>query len=144
MSKHTVNPVREIRQRSISYLQRVLLSPSLLNADQATLPFVFDKILFPIMDEVLKPASMERDPGGFAETRTKAATAMCKAFLQYHVNLGPEQVGLLFGRLLDRMERFMKGERDMLVCAFRVARIVWMPHRIIDILCFVCTAAVSI
>lgn len=116
LSKQCVNGCREIRQRAISYLQRLLLSPQLLSGDQSTLPMIFDRVLFPVMDELLKPQVYERDPQGMAETRLKAATILCKIFLQYVVRLvESEAVVGLFVRVLDKLERFMRGEKDMLV-----------------------------
>lgn len=70
------------------------------------------------MDELLKPQVFERDPAGFAETRLRAATLMCKVFLQYVVKLvelGQGEVGEVFVKVLDKLERFMRTERDMLV-----------------------------
>ena len=71
------------------------------------------------MDELLKPQVHERDPQGMAETRLRAATLLCKVFLQYVVRLvesgSAADLGGLFVRVLDKSERFMKGERDMLV-----------------------------
>jgi brefeldin A-resistance guanine nucleotide exchange factor 1 len=101
----------------MSYLQRLLLSQQLLSGDQSTLPIIFDRVLFPVMDELLKPQVYERDPSGMTETRLKAATLLCKIFLQYVVRLvESDTVGSLFVRVLDKLERFMRGERDILVC----------------------------
>jgi brefeldin A-resistance guanine nucleotide exchange factor 1 len=77
---------------------------------------IFDRVLFPVMDELLKPQVYERDPQGMAETRLKAATILCKIFLQYVVRLvESDAVVGLFVRVLDKLERFMRGEKDMLV-----------------------------
>lgn len=61
----------------------------------------------------------ERDPQGMAETRLRAATLLCKIFLQYVVRLveggSSASVGPLFVKVLDKLERFMRGEREMLV-----------------------------
>ena len=60
----------------------------------------------------------ERDPQGMAETRLRAATLLCKIFLQYIVRLVENEsraVGGLFVKVLDKLERFMRGERDLLV-----------------------------
>ena len=120
MAKQCVNTHREIRQRAISHLQRLLLSTQLLGEQNDNLPqilpIVFDRVLFPVLDELIKPQVYERDPGGFGETRLRAATLLCKVFLQYVVRLveggGVEHV---FVRVLDKLERFMRSEREMLV-----------------------------
>jgi brefeldin A-resistance guanine nucleotide exchange factor 1 len=52
------------------------------------------------------------------ETRLRAATLLCKVFLQYVVRLVEKEwgnVGGLFVRVLDKLEKFMRGEREMLV-----------------------------
>lgn len=120
ISKQCVNGHREIRQRAISYLQRLLLSPQLMSADESTLPLIFDRVLFPVLDEMLKPAVYERDAAGAVEMRLRAATLLCKVFLQYVVGLSEHSavVGEQFVRVLDKLERFMQGDRDMLVSGF--------------------------
>jgi brefeldin A-resistance guanine nucleotide exchange factor 1 len=68
----------------------------------------------------------ERDPSGMGETRLKSATLLCKVFLQFVVRLAEggegekegEVVGGVFVRVLDKLERFMRGERDLLVSCF--------------------------
>lgn len=75
-------------------------------------------MLFPVLDELLKSHAFERDQAGMQETRLRAATLLCKVFLQYVVRLVEKEwgnVGGLFVRVLDKLEKFMRGERDMLV-----------------------------
>ena len=63
------------------------------------------------MDELLKPGVYERDPSGFGETRLRAATLLCKVFLQYVVRLQEvrgDLVGAIFVGVLDKLERFMR------------------------------------
>jgi brefeldin A-resistance guanine nucleotide exchange factor 1 len=117
ISKQCVNGYREIRHRAVSYLQRLLLSPQLMSADGQTLPIIFDRVLFPVLDELLKPALYERDHAGAVEMRLRAATLLVKVFLQYVVGLTEpcDAVGVQFVRVLDKLERFMQGDRDMLV-----------------------------
>ena len=120
IGKQCVNTHREIRRRAMSYLQRLLLSPRLLSGDESILPAVFDRILFPVLDELLKPQVYERDPSGMGETRLRAATLLCKVFLQYVVRLVEREwgnVGGLFVRVLDKLEKLMRGEGEMLVSA---------------------------
>jgi len=123
IGKQCVNGYREIRQRAISYLQRLLLSPQLMSTDGSTLPIIFDRVLFPVLDELLKPAVYERDHLGAAEMRLRAATLLCKVFLQHVVNLTEASVvvGAQFVRVLDKLERFMRGDRDMLVSTTRLS-----------------------
>lgn len=71
------------------------------------------------MDELLKPSTLD---GGVAaaEMRMRVATMLCKTFLQYHVVMVGVEVGDVFGHVLERLERFGRGERDALVslCGF--------------------------
>ncbi|ORX34283.1 putative golgi-specific brefeldin a-resistance guanine nucleotide exchange factor 1 [Kockovaella imperatae] len=117
IGKQCVNTHREIRQRAVAYLQRFLLSSQLLSGPESTLPTILDRVLFPVLDELLKPQAYERDPHGMAETRLRSATLLCKVFLQYVVRLvegRSDEVGSLFVRVLDKLERLMRGERDLL------------------------------
>lgn len=88
-----------------------------MSADGQTLPIIFDRVLFPVLDELLKPALYERDHAGAVEMRLRAATLLVKVFLQYVVGLTEpcDAVGVQFVRVLDKLERFMQGDRDMLV-----------------------------
>lgn len=62
------------------------------------------------MDELAKP-QLE---AGMGETRFRAATLLCKVFLQFVVRLSEgDVVGSLFVKVLEKLERFIKGERDM-------------------------------
>lgn len=62
------------------------------------------------MDELAKP-QLE---SGMGETRLRAATLLCKVFLQYVVRLSEgDVVGELFVKVLEKLERFMRNERDM-------------------------------
>nr|ODN87173.1 Sec7 domain-containing protein [Cryptococcus depauperatus CBS 7841] len=118
IGKQCINGCREIRQRAINYLQRLLLSPQILSGDQSTLPTIFDRVLFPVLEELLKPQIYKRNPKDLAETQLKAATLLCKIFLQYVVQLvesgSSQAVAGLFVRVLDKLEKFMRGERDLL------------------------------
>ncbi|WRT64093.1 uncharacterized protein IL334_001022 [Kwoniella shivajii] len=118
IGKQCINGCQSIRQRAISYLQRLLLSPQLLSGSESILPTIFDRVLFPVLEELLKPQNHERDPRGMNETRLKAATLLCKIFLQYVVRLvekgNAKMVEGLFVGVLDKLERFMRGERDLL------------------------------
>lgn len=116
IAKHSVNGSRDIRQRAIGYLQRVLLSSQLLTDRDAALTAIFGRVLFPVIEELLKPQVYNQDPPGFEETRLRASTLLCKAFLQYLTPLSedPKRVLELFLRVTDLLERFMRtGSRQL-------------------------------
>lgn len=106
-----------IRQRAITYLQRLLLSTQ-LSLSQSTQP-IFDRVLFPIMDELLKSP----DPA-LAETRLRTAGLLCKVFLADATRLAdsPEGVIPVFTRLLTIMERMVRSEKDGMVSWFSISR----------------------
>ncbi|KAJ9122553.1 hypothetical protein QFC22_001982 [Naganishia vaughanmartiniae] len=110
VAKHCVNGSRDIRQRAIGYLQRMLLSQQLMSSEEAALSAVFARVLLPILEELLKPQVFDRDPAGMEETRLRAATLLCKVFLQYLILLGEtkETVASLLTRVIDLLERFMR------------------------------------
>lgn len=99
-----------IRQRAITYLQRLLLSTH-LSSSQSTYP-IFDRVLFPIMDELLKSPSP-----ALAETRLRTAGLLCKVFLADASRLAESSEGVvgIFTRLLSIMERMVRSERDGMV-----------------------------
>ena len=97
---------REVRNRGVSVLLRVLLSEDLVNADDVnTTPTqdedeasgieekqkhgdnewtaVFSEVLFPLVVRLLKPEVHKADPVGMGETRVIMVTVLCKAFLRY-------------------------------------------------------------
>jgi brefeldin A-resistance guanine nucleotide exchange factor 1 len=126
IAKHSVNGSRDIRQRAIGYLQRVLLSSQLIpGTDQeAALTAVFERVLFPVVEELLKPQVYNQDPPGMEETRLRASALICKVFLQY---LGPlarqhQEILEVFLRIIDLLERFMRtGSRQQVSARFDYA-----------------------
>jgi brefeldin A-resistance guanine nucleotide exchange factor 1 len=122
IAKHSVNGSRDIRQRAIGYLQRVLLSSQVLpDVEQdVALVSIFSRVLFPVVDELLKPQVYNQDPPSMEETRLRASALTCKAFLQYLIPLSekPERLLEVFLRIVDVMERFMRTGSRQLVSAF--------------------------
>lgn len=115
-----LNPSRELRQISIGSLQRTLLSPEILTSESIDLTLIFERVFFPLLEELLKPQVFRRDPDGMGETRLRASALLCKIFLQYLVMLS-ERGGMmkmceLWLRILGYMDRFMhSGRRDQMV-----------------------------
>jgi len=117
IAKHSVNGSRDIRQRAIGYLQRVLLSSQVLpeQGQDTALAAVFSRVLFPVVDELLKPQIYNQDPSSMEETRLRASALVCKAFLQYLAPLSenPDKLIETFLKIVDLMERFMRtGSRQ--------------------------------
>ncbi|UZJ57201.1 hypothetical protein CBS101457_006521 [Exobasidium rhododendri] len=143
------NTHRETRQSAITHLQRILLTPELHANDPAVgtsssaedrwvLEDLFNSILFPTLNELLKPEVFQRDPsnesGSMQETRIRACNLLCKVFLHYLTRLGVkdavEEAGQrredqgaevdesfvnLWLNILDFFDRFMhSGKKDQL------------------------------
>ena len=78
---------------------------------------IFGTVLFPLINQLLKPEVYQTDPRGMSETRVQAAQLLCKIFLHYLVLLS-EWDGMLdlWIRILVIMDRLMNsGQNDTLV-----------------------------
>lgn len=115
-----LNPSRELRQIAISSLQRTLLAPEILSNNDVDLTIIFDRVFFPMLEDLLKPQVFRRDPEGMGETRLRASALLCKIFLQYLSMLAGRQ-GMkvmtdLWLKILGYQDRFMhSGRRDQMV-----------------------------
>jgi golgi-specific brefeldin A-resistance guanine nucleotide exchange factor 1 len=120
LERQSINSSREIRQVSITNLQRVLLGPYILfeDADQARVEEAFNRIVFPLVDGLLKPEVFDRDPAGMPETRMRAASLLCKTFMQLEVKEGEGQtdIRVVWIQVLDLLDRLMNiNRKDQLV-----------------------------
>lgn len=120
LERQSINTSREIRQAAITHLQRVLLGQFILleDADQGQVEDAFNRVVFPLVDELLKPEVFNRDPAGMPETRLRAASLLCKAFMQLEVKEGESQadIRVIWIQVLDLLDRLMNIDRqDQLV-----------------------------
>ncbi|CDO70750.1 hypothetical protein BN946_scf184798.g65 [Trametes cinnabarina] len=113
------NTSREIRQAAIVHLQRILLGPHLPIDDDnhGQIEEIFNRVIFPLLDELLKPQTLLRDPLGFPETRLRASALLCKAFMQFEAREGQQaDIRVLWIQVLDLLDRLMHVDRrDQLV-----------------------------
>lgn len=82
---------------------------------------IFNRVVFPLIDELLKPHVMSRDPQGMSETRLRASALLCKTFM--HLEIRESQMGsdirVLWIQILDLLDRLMNLDRkDQLVRLF--------------------------
>lgn len=115
----------EIRGAALTNLQRILLGPQVISSPQLTnIPFIFDNVVFPMIDDVLSTELDERrGRREMSETRLRASTLLCKSFLQLVIgSVGvdqplPPQFKEIWLIILDFMERLMTsgGKQDQLV-----------------------------
>ena len=115
-----LNPARELRQNAISSLQRTLLAPEILQNTDVDLTIIFERVFFPLLEELLKPQVFRRDPDGMGETRLRASALLCKIFLQYLTQLSQRQgmhtMTALWLKILGYQDRLMhSGRRDQMV-----------------------------
>lgn len=117
LARQCVNPCREIRHQAFTSLQRCLLSPELASPDHTEWTNIFGEVLFPLINQLLKPEVYQTDPHGMTETRIQAAQLLCKIFLHYLVLLSEwDGVLDLWLRILGIMDRLMNsGQSDMLI-----------------------------
>ncbi|KDR81436.1 hypothetical protein GALMADRAFT_239340 [Galerina marginata CBS 339.88] len=114
LGRQSVNATREIRHNAISHLQRILLgSPMTNDAEQKKVEEVFNRVVFPLVDELLKPQVASKDPQGMAETRLRGSALLCKVFM--HLELRETRVKtdfrLLWIQVLDLLDRLMNVNR---------------------------------
>jgi brefeldin A-resistance guanine nucleotide exchange factor 1 len=119
-SQLCLNPSRELRQIAISSLQRTLVAPEILDNANVDFTTIFERVFFPMLEELLKPQVFRRDPEGMGETRLRASALLCKIFLSYLTQLserqGMETMTELWLRILGYQDRFMhSGRRDQMV-----------------------------
>ncbi|ODQ63822.1 Sec7-domain-containing protein, partial [Nadsonia fulvescens var. elongata DSM 6958] len=75
-----------VRTQSLLYLQQSLLSSQLQNIVGFQWRTVFERVLFPCVENMLKPEIWQTGGKGMDGIRTKVAEILCKVFLQYIIN----------------------------------------------------------
>jgi len=115
LGRQSTNASREVRHSAISQLQRLLLGPHMIyeENDHDQVDEIFNRVVFPLLDELLKPQVFLRDPRGMSETRLRASALLCKAFMLFEVRDNRPQVDirLLWIQVLDLLDRLMNIER---------------------------------
>ncbi|KAJ3094625.1 GDP/GTP exchange factor for ARF [Phlyctochytrium planicorne] len=125
LGQQCYHPSREVRQHALTLLQRALLSPELesgtfgVPGSEFSSPSVdtwvdcFENVIFPLMDELLKPEVHKLDPAGMDETRMRAAGLLCKIFLQYLQRLLKDKdLPRLWVAILHYMKKYMQASRQ--------------------------------
>ncbi|KAF5324513.1 hypothetical protein D9611_004486 [Ephemerocybe angulata] len=116
LGHQSTNASREVRHSAIGQLQRILLGPSLTSEDtvQNQVEDIFNRVVFKLVDELLKPQVYQRDPQGIPETRLRASALLCKSFM--HLELRESQkrpdFRLLWIQILDLMDRLMNIDKN--------------------------------
>ncbi|KAL4065359.1 hypothetical protein V8B97DRAFT_2022848 [Scleroderma yunnanense] len=116
LGKQSTNPTRLLRNVAISQLQRVLLGSQLVydEADHGHVEEIFNSVIFPLVDELLKPQVYQLDPPGMSETRLRASALLCKVFIHFEVrdNRAKADVRVLWIEILDLLDKIIAVERS--------------------------------
>lgn len=116
LGRQSVNAAREIRHTAIGQLQRILLGPSLVSsnvAEQSQVEDIFNRVIFPLLDDLLRPQVYQRDPQGMAETRLRGSALLCKVFMHLELRETVIQADfrLLWIQILDLLDRLMNADK---------------------------------
>ena len=75
---------------------------------------IFNSVIFPILDELLKPQVYMLDPQGMSETRLRASALLCKAFMHFEVAHSHRSADsrVLWIEILDLLDRLISSEKS--------------------------------
>jgi len=106
---------RDVRMQALTILQRSLLAEDLQAMNATEWENCFNQVLFPMLASLLE-ISADVDPIGLEETRMRAATLLCKAFLQ-HLNtfISLSTFTALWMTILDFMDKYMHADNSDLL-----------------------------
>ncbi|XP_033108209.1 Golgi-specific brefeldin A-resistance guanine nucleotide exchange factor 1-like [Anneissia japonica] len=106
---------RQVRMQAFSYLQRALLVHDLQTLSATEWESSFNIVLFPLLAKLLTNINSQ-DPVGVEETRMRAATLLCKVFLQ-HLSplLSLSTFTALWLTILDFMDKYMHADKSDLL-----------------------------
>ncbi|GBE82378.1 Uncharacterized protein SCP_0407620 [Sparassis crispa] len=114
LGRQSTNVSREIRQAAMVHLQRIVLGPHLpvdVN-EHGQVEELFNRVVFPLLDELLKPQVFLRDPMSMPETRVRASALLCKAFMQFEAREGQKaDIRVMWIQVLDLLDRYMNVDR---------------------------------
>ncbi|KIL69583.1 hypothetical protein M378DRAFT_190012 [Amanita muscaria Koide BX008] len=115
LGRQSANAAREVRHGAITYLQRIILGSRVVAAedDDTLVADTFNRVIFPLIDELLKPQVLKRDSQGMPETRLRASALLCKAFmhLELRENWNNHDFRLLWIQILDLLDRLMNVDK---------------------------------
>ncbi|ESK85960.1 golgi-specific brefeldin a-resistance guanine nucleotide exchange factor 1 (bfa-resistant gef 1) [Moniliophthora roreri MCA 2997] len=115
LSRQSANAAREVRHNAIGQLQRTLLAPHkvLDEADSGQVEELFNRVLFPLLDELLRPQVFLRDPQGMVETRLRASALLTKSFMHFEVRESQSQadIRIQWIEVLDLLDRYMNIDK---------------------------------
>jgi brefeldin A-resistance guanine nucleotide exchange factor 1 len=115
LARQSSNTSREVRHSAISQLQRILLGPHVIFEENghAQIEEMFNRVIFPLLDDLLKPQVYQRDPQGMPETRLRASALLCKSFMHFEVRESQSKADfrILWIQILDLLDRLMNIDK---------------------------------
>lgn len=98
-------------------LQRILLSSQIHapgdELDHSYVEEIFNRAVFPLVDELLKPQVFSRDEAGMSQTRLRASALLCKVFLHFEIRESgtDSDIRVLWIQILDLLDRLMNIDK---------------------------------
>jgi len=105
----------DIRNQSLNILQRSLLSQALNLVGPDSWVLCFDKVIFPLLDELLLPLGEENGQSKdiIEETRLRGQQILVKTFLQYmSVLIKCPNFNALWLKILSYIQKYMTADKS--------------------------------
>ncbi|UJR20526.1 hypothetical protein I4U23_023653 [Adineta vaga] len=110
------DPRRTVRTSALGYLQRCVLLPELHILSPLEWESVFNKVLFPLLLQLLETSNINDQIYGIEETRVRVSQLLCRIFLQHLTPLLTLSTFItIWMTILDFMDKYSKiDQTDML------------------------------
>lgn len=104
-----------VRHHAMSHLQKALLAPEMSICSSQSWIQIFDKIIFPLLVELLQPSSQDTPRDVVEETRLRASSLLCKTFLHYMARIEIAGFHALWLKVISFVEMYMKADNSELL-----------------------------
>lgn len=105
----------DVRNKAITMMQRALLLDHMTAISADGWHILFDQVIFPLVDEVLKAEDANLPKDNIEELRIRASTILCKTFLQYLPKIVQSgDFNTLWLKILRYIELYMKEKKGVL------------------------------
>jgi brefeldin A-resistance guanine nucleotide exchange factor 1 len=105
----------EVRNKAITMMQRALLLDHMTAISADGWHILFDQVIFPLVDEVLKAEDASLPKDNIEELRIRASTILCKTLLQYLPKIVQSgDFNTLWLKILRYIEQYMKEKKGVL------------------------------
>jgi hypothetical protein len=104
-----------VRHHAMSHLQKGLLAPEMAICTSSSWLQIFDRIIFPLLVELLQPVAQDTPRDVVEETRLRASSLLCKTFLHYMPRIDVSSFHTLWLKVLSFVEMYMKADNSELL-----------------------------